>query len=383
MIGGGAYSREKHGHFLWHDRDQRREMDWLGDGSWTYGVEGVDDMVNGTCVPSADESSRGCYCTEDTEELCCPTTVCMDKDTLDAEGRPTVAQCRMLGSSYATFIQGLCAVLGFASLVLKKRWVDSGKEDRGWKVWGMDVAKQATSGLAAHGMGMLNASILTTECGPGNECSWYLISFTFDTTFGVVFGYCLLHTMQAVAKRGLGSLRCPSLEETGNYWVEGTGEKVLKESIWLKQLLAWCLITLVARMMTLGLLVLNQGWLGHWSTAVAAAFDCEPDVLLTLVMLGCPFGMNALQLWIQDQFLKQSDREGSPFSRWLRRCRGLPPIDLTAPLVAAPGAEPGAFSTELPPTFSVGNIETRLSDEFSSALTDSDQRLSGSQVPSR
>ena len=39
----------------------------------------------------------------------------------------------------------------------------------------------------------------------------------------------LWHTMQAVAKRGLGSLRCPSLEETGNYWVEGTGEKELKE----------------------------------------------------------------------------------------------------------------------------------------------------------
>ena len=33
-------------------------MDWLGDGSWTYGVEGVDDIVNRTCVPSADESSR-------------------------------------------------------------------------------------------------------------------------------------------------------------------------------------------------------------------------------------------------------------------------------------------------------------------------------------
>ena len=363
-------------------------MDWLGDGdgSWTYGVEGVD--INGTCVPSADESSRGCFCIEDTEELCCPTTVCMDANTLDAEGRPTVAQCRMLGSSYATFIQGLCAVLGFASLVLKKRWVDSGKEDRGWKVWGMDVAKQATSGLAAHFAGMLNASILTTECGPGNECSWYLISFTFDTTLGVAFGYCLLHTMQTVAKRGLGSLRCPSLEETGNYWVwsggvEGSGEKVLKESIWLKQLLAWCLITLAARMMTLGLLVLNQSWLGNWSTAVADGFDCEPDTLLTLVMLGCPFGMNALQLWIQDQFLKQSDRDGTPFGRFLRRCRGLPPIDLTAPLVAAPGAEPGAFSTEAPPAFSVGNIETRLSDEFSSALTDSDQRLSGSQVPAR
>ena len=29
-------------------------------------------------------------------------------------------------------------------------------------------------------------------------------------------------------------------------------------------------------MMTLGLLVLNQSWLGNWSTAVADGFDCEP-----------------------------------------------------------------------------------------------------------
>ena len=208
--------------------------------------------------------------------------------------------CKLLGGFQENFVQGTCLLLGFLTLLLKQKM--SSKTERRWKVWLMDVSKQAFSGAAAHVAGMVNAKILLSSGSHGDECSWYLISFTFDTFFGVLFGYIMLNYMlQPCAKR----LYWTSLEESGNYYDDDTHE--VSYLIWFKQMVSWVIITIIARAMVGSFLYVNEFWLGDISLSVSELFECHEHVFLVLVMLGCPLILNGLQLWIQDTFLKESD----------------------------------------------------------------------------
>jgi hypothetical protein len=295
--------------------------------------------------------------------------------------------------------------------VLKKRFLDDkkGGVQRGWKVWGMDVTKQGTSGVAAHVAGIVNSYLLNDADDGGNACSWYFISFTFDTTLGVIIGYILLHLLQEASKKAEWS----SLQATGNYkrtstTMSAAGQGCVEKDwcptgvdgmVWFKQMISWCLITLVARAFVGCVLFLNRSWLVHIARVVAEPFTCEPTVLLVLVMLGCPLCLNALQLvratppppqagcstcfvavahscvfdtyvcalssfaccrfqWVQDQFLKDADGSESKFDKWSKRCCGRGGgSEATDPLLPA-GTQAGAFSTERIPTgFSSQNIQ--------------------------
>jgi len=261
-------------------------------------------------------------------------------------GDAELEECSLLAGTMGPVVQAFCALMGFGSLVLKKRMLDDKKGvDRSWAIWGMDVTKQATSGVAAHLAGMINSHFLNRGTGRvGNECSWYFVAFTFDTTCGVMVGYVLLNILQDAAKQ----YNWTSLQATGNYMrapnamsragahlvSRGWCQAGVDGSVWFKQMLSWCLITLIARAVIGAVLYVLKGTaLLQWiATAVADPFNCHPDVLLVLVMLGCPLGMNALQLWVQDQFLRDADGSSSKFERWIQRCRG-GESDATAPLL--------------------------------------------------
>jgi hypothetical protein len=297
---------------------------------------------------------------------------CCGMQNEDAE----VPECSLLAGSFGPLVQAFCALTGFGSLVLKKHFMDDKKGvDRSWAIWGMDVTKQATSGVAAHLAGMINSHFLNRGTGRvGNECSWYFVAFTFDTTCGVMVGYVLLNALQQAAK----TYNWRSLQATGNYMrgssvgipMSTAGARLVSRgwcqagidgSVWFKQMLSWCLITLMARAFIGAVLYLLKGTalLQGVATAVAQPFTCHPDVLLVLVMLGCPLGMNVLQLvrellplprrfawlsqfrcaapdanccaapvcvvrsqWVQDQFLRDADGSPSKFEIWMQRCRG-------------------------------------------------------------
>lgn len=220
----------------------------------------------------------------------------MSSSGLDVE----CESCQLLGGPEQNLVQGTCLLLGFGTLLFKQKM--SPKTDRTWKVWSMDVSKQAFSGAVAHVAGMVNAKILLSSGSHGDECSWYLISFTFDTFFGVLFGYIMLNYMlQPCAKR----LHWTSLKESGNYYDYYTHK--VSCLIWFKQMISWMIITLVARSIVGSFLYVNEFWLGDISLSVSEFFECHQHVFLVLVMLGCPLIMNGLQLWIQDTFLKESD----------------------------------------------------------------------------
>ena len=265
---------------------------------WEINSHG-DDTSNGcrrfSCMPSGVV----------TKEKRCDDS---DPDCGCCESDAGVEECKLLGGATENVVQGFCALTGFLSLVLKKRLLDDKKGvDRSWSVWGMDVTKQATSGVAAHVAGLINSSILNDSTGAvGNACSWYFVAFTFDTTCGVMVGYVLLNILQQAARK----YNMPSLQNTGNYKPRGerqsaTGQQMVDigcckpdvdGSIWIKQMLSWCLITLVARGFIGVALYLSKGFLQDVAQAIANPFNCHPTVFLVLVMLGCPLGMNALQL---------------------------------------------------------------------------------------
>jgi len=132
--------------------------------------------VLATCVlwyswPTEKPPERNCGCAElnNSDSDCCDTHY-------------ATPDCKLLDGLLAQSLQLLLVAAGFGSLLLKKKLEESkpGAVIRSYKVWGLDVSKQAASGGCAHVMGIVNAKLLDDDSG-GDECSWYSISFTLDT----------------------------------------------------------------------------------------------------------------------------------------------------------------------------------------------------------
>jgi hypothetical protein len=188
-------------------------------------------------------------------------------------------------------VQLALAALGFASLLVKRRFE---RPKRKFEIWILDVCKQAFSGACAHLLGIVNSGIVDAITATGNHCSWYFIAFTLDTTFGVVFAYGGIQAVEKLAhKYNVGSL-----QETGRY-----GDPPDK-AVWAVQMVVWCIITIVARLFVLVIMLAAEDPLGWVSEKIAYPFRDDPRLFLVLVMIGCPLCMNALQLWIQDTFLR-------------------------------------------------------------------------------
>jgi hypothetical protein len=183
---------------------------------------------------------------------------------------------------------------------------------RPYKVWALDVSKQAMSGICAHFAGMFNAKLLDDNDSNSDQCSWYFISFTLDTTIGVAFSYVLFALTTSLAKRW----GCVSLERSGDYHdVDGN----VNPWIWGKQMGVWCIITIVARFTVLGCMLLVFDGLSVVADAIARWFACYPHLLLMLVMVCCPVLMNVGMLWVQDQFLMAKQESLEEAARRIRR----------------------------------------------------------------
>ena len=233
--------------------------------------------------------------------------------------------CTTLSGSEAIFMQFLCVCLGVTALVVKNKYSEKGGA-REWRVWLMDVSKQGASMLCCHFAGLTNAHVLNGATmdseNHGNECSWYFISFCFDTSLGVGIAYGLLQSTQQLAQKGWGPFaKTPSLMQSGNYHKAGPLGVGASEQpdcgIWGKQLTAWCMINIVARAMCGLLMYMLSDGLRHVSHALATPFCGHRVLFLTLVMLGGPIALNLVQLWVQDSFLQKKGPAPPPVT-WLR-----------------------------------------------------------------
>ena len=299
---------------------------------------------------------RGCTNYRDEESCANATTLCVFD-----EGSQVCAQpCELLSKndSFGKLVQVALGVLALFVLLVKRNYE---APKRPIVIWACDISKQCASMACAHVGGMLNAIILSGLTWGGDECSWYLISFTVDTTVGVTLA---IHAMRLVAYlarwRGWTALATSGDYGPGSYVVQG--KKVPRDeyekldargdpfvfdqpraaaAIWFQQLSVWCIITVCARACCGGLMFLaspvlqllsekiSDVFIGHpkrFLVLVCCIFRCVADRTPCLshhsdraqrnitwpfhgttaqVMLGCPVGMNLIQVWIQDNILSK------------------------------------------------------------------------------
>eukprot|EP00727_Mastigamoeba_balamuthi_P002121 m51a1_g11906 hypothetical protein (316) ;mRNA; r:628112-629326 len=206
-------------------------------------------------------------------------------------------RCELVAGIFAPVLQvGVAlALIALGSLVLKRY---QEKPRRPWLIWSADTSKQAASAATAHLMNLLTALLMSVVAGAGghtrvHQCSWYLITFLFDTTAGSLFSYIGTLLVFAAARRV--GVRC--LSHSGDY---GTPPRA---TWWLAQTAAWILIVLVARMLNALIVYVLRVPLSFVAAWIAWPFRDYPKLFLTLIMIICPVFLNILQ----DQFLKGTE----------------------------------------------------------------------------
>ena len=101
-------------------------------------------------------------------------------------------QCHLLGGFFATGVQAGLGLLAVASLVVK-RYFEHPK--RAWKVWALDVSKQAIGGLFAHCLNLIAAEFLSSSSAFNDQVRTRELFNTTSLASVVVFvffGFCLV-----------------------------------------------------------------------------------------------------------------------------------------------------------------------------------------------
>eukprot|EP01079_Euglenida_sp_SAG-EU17-18_P003109 gene3109-3649_t len=184
--------------------------------------------------------------------------------------------CILLPGAFGAFVQLLLAACAISVLLLK-RTIE--RPQRRWLVWGFDASKQLASGLCAHFVA-IGVSILVNheEAGGGDQCSCYLLTFVLDTTLGVAIALLLTRVVEKLS--------------------------------------VWCLATVAARFIVGLTMLLSRHVLVHVAQGISGLFKGRPRQFLLVVMILCPLGMNGLQFWVQDVFLKFARRRRGLSSTW-------------------------------------------------------------------
>mmetsp|Transcript_23321 Transcript_23321/g.72968 ORF Transcript_23321/g.72968 Transcript_23321/m.72968 type:complete len:191 (+) Transcript_23321:157-729(+) len=187
----------------------------------------------------------------------------------------------------------------------------------------MDVSKQVFSSGIAHLCGMGFAVLLAwgQEGGPdgSSECAWYFVLFTVDTTVGVLVTVSLHNYAVAWVENTTGVLGARWFDPMGDCGNYGDPPSWYA---WGVQMAEWVVCTIMGRL-TCALLVFTlRGGLVYIALGLDSVFGAHAERELFFVMVACPLGMNALQVWVQDGFLKW--REGSSGGMYSRLVDVLP-----------------------------------------------------------
>lgn len=214
-------------------------------------------------------------------------------------------ECKLLSGTFAMLMQALLGCIAISVLAYKRLHE---VPQRPLLVWAFDAAKQMVGATFAHVANLFIAIVLYSHQdaiqadGPSvDQCALYFVNFTLDTTFGILLSYLFLSALVLVALRfGWSSLQTP-----GDY---GTPVRV---QTWMVQVLSWILVICVCKFVIALVIVAFQEPLGAFAALLFKPLDQSPDVELAIVMIACPCLMNALQFWIQDNFLKKDVRDES------------------------------------------------------------------------
>ncbi|KAG9407264.1 hypothetical protein AC1031_001954 [Aphanomyces cochlioides] len=203
--------------------------------------------------------------------------------------------CTLLSGTFETLVQIGLGIVALSVLVLKRTLE---KPQRPFQVWAYDASKQAIGAGVAHAANLFIAIMLVKMAKSENakdECAFYFINFTLDTSLGVAVNWLLLRLSMAAAIH----FDWTWLQVPGFYG------NPIRTSVWLAQLAMWIVIVLTAKIIIARFIYALETPLNNFGNWLFDPLSDYPKVELLFVMVACPCLMNALQFWITDNFLKK------------------------------------------------------------------------------
>jgi len=207
----------------------------------------------------------------------------------------SAAQCKLLSGPFAIFIQvvlaGVCVLTLFVKRALER-------PQRDIVTWLFDFGKQGVGSVVGHFSNIFLSVYVSSTIRNSNECSWYALSYTADSTVGLLLNIGLLWVMEMVMKR-----LSPNTV-TGFYGVPP------QLSLFLPQLLAWTAIILTSKTILLFLLTHFASPLDAVLTAAFQGLFRSPEFELLTVMIIVPTIANVVYFWVVDGFIMQRPHPG-------------------------------------------------------------------------
>ncbi|KAF0693513.1 Aste57867_15539 [Aphanomyces stellatus] len=204
-------------------------------------------------------------------------------------------RCTLLNGGFNDFIQVMLGVIALSVLIFKRYHEHP---MRPVKIWMFDASKQLIGAGVAHVANMTIAIILTglaTGSNHPDQCAFYFVNFTMDTSFGVAVNFMLLKVLVWAAFR----FNLTSLQVPGDY-----GHPI-QVRVWAIQLITWLVIICTTKLIIGAFIYALETPLGDMASWLFAPLINYPKAELVIVMVACPVLMNGLQFWIQDNFLKK------------------------------------------------------------------------------
>ena len=211
----------------------------------------------------------------------------------------STSTCTLVAGIYDDMMQVLLGLVAVSALLVKRHYEQPRRPKH---VWVMDTSKQCIGALWAHGLNVALAAGLAAKSKGSDQCAFYFINFTLDTTVGAALNWALMLALQrAAGKYGWGTLK-----HSGAY---GPSAPFLRT--WSVQLASWLVIVAVMKMIILAFIFGFVQQLANLGNDIFAPLQDNPKLELLLVMILCPCLMNMVQFWVQDNFLKKAGGDGS------------------------------------------------------------------------
>jgi len=198
------------------------------------------------------------------------------------------------------FVSGKSAVL-FAfvviGLIIKKT---RERSNRTWPDFILDSSKQMIGASWLHLLNIL-FSFALHSLGGGDECTWYWLHITLDTTLGVYVNYQLHKLIYKIIIPKWCSPRMAANFKSGDYGSPGN----IHWGKYFRQLFVWLFIVSVMKCTMVLIMIVAHIPLIAIASGILSPFDYNPQFKLIIVMVFTPLLMNTVQFWITDSFTKK------------------------------------------------------------------------------
>lgn len=196
---------------------------------------------------------------------------------------------------FTSFVQVLLACFALASLYFKRQ---QEYPRRKFKTWFLDVSKQGIGAVYAHILNMVIAAIIAENVRGDfeldDQCAWYAINYTVDSTLGLLLSIMFLRLLDIVAnKRGWTHLK-----DSGVYH----GDDAIIH--WMSQLTVWLIILSVVKIVICYFMWLCSSFLARVGQLFFAPLQANIRAELLFVMIFFPGILNVIYFWIIDSYLK-------------------------------------------------------------------------------